>query len=180
MGHAPDFDLVERLREQHGQPVAIGPQRCVSRDIGGLIRAQKNKPSAFDGSRIEVELKAGKGQVRLDGLTLMWKVLHSPSARLRREPKVEYFDADKVGGTVWLRHWQAGDRFQPIGMKSARKLQDLFTDLKVPRDERHRRIVAATSRGELFWVEGLRMAERFKLEPGTVRRLKWRWRRRKL
>ncbi|HTA30404.1 MAG TPA: tRNA lysidine(34) synthetase TilS, partial [Candidatus Cybelea sp.] len=97
-----------------------------------------------------------------------------------REPNMECFDADKVGARVWLRHWQPGDRFQPIGMKSARKLQDLFTNLKVPRDERHRRVVATTSRGEVFWVEGLRMAEGFKLEPGTIRRLKWRWKRAKL
>jgi hypothetical protein len=55
-------------------------------------------------------------------------------------------------------------------------LQDLFTDLKVPRAQRHRRVVATTKRGELFWVEGLRMAERFKLAPKTVRRLIWQWR----
>jgi len=35
-----------------------------------------------------------------------------------------------------------------------------------------------TARGRLFWVEGLRMAEDFKLDPTTVRRLKWRWERR--
>ena len=90
---------------------------------------------------------------------------------------MEYFDADKVGRTICLRHWQPGDRLQPIGMKSARKLQDFFTDLKVPRGERHRRVVAVTSRGELFWVEGLRMAEKFKLGLKTTRSLKWRWRR---
>ena len=76
----------------------------------------------------------------------------------------EYFDADKVGAPIWLRCWQPGDRFQPIGTGSARKLQDLFTNLKVPRAERQRRVVAATRQGELFWVEGLRMAEKFKLD----------------
>jgi hypothetical protein len=62
-------------------------------------------------------------------------------------------------------------------MGSARKLQDLFTNLKVPRVERHRRVVAATWQGELFWVEGLRMAEKFKLDENTVRKLRWSWRR---
>jgi tRNA(Ile)-lysidine synthase len=119
-------------------------------------------------------------------LEVRWKIIAVGTARCavrtpqRGVPTVEYFDADKVGWKICLRHWQPGDRFQPIGMKSAQKLQDLFTDLKVPRAQRHRRMVAATDQGELFWVEGLRMAEGFKLEPKTVRRLQWRWRRLKL
>jgi hypothetical protein len=34
-----------------------------------------------------------------------------------------------------------------------------------------------TRHGEIFWVEGLRMGERFKLTPRTRRRLVWRWQR---
>jgi tRNA(Ile)-lysidine synthase len=76
-----------------------------------------------------------------------------------------------------LRHWRAGDRFQPSGMKSRVKLQDLFTNQKIPRDERQQLIVAETARGEIFWVERLRIAERFKLSGGTNRCLQWRWKR---
>jgi len=180
MGQAPDFDLVEQLRARENQPVAVGPEQWVWRDAGGLLRARKIRAPEFDASRMEMALRARKGRAVLGGLALAWEILRAPGAGCKWQPKVEYFDADKVGVRVWLRHWQPGDRFQPIGLKSARKLQDLFTDLKVPREERHRRVVAVTSRGELFWVEGLRMAEGFKLEPGTVRRLKWQWRRRKL
>jgi len=180
IGHAPDFDLVERLRAQKGQSVTVAPQQWVSRDADGLLHAMKIKTPKFDAKRREMVLTAERGRATWGGLALAWQILDKPDAGFGRESNVEYFDADKVGEKVCLRHWQAGDRFQPIGMKSPRKLQDLFTDLKVPRDERHRRVVAATSGAELFWVEGLRMAEAFKLGPGTVRRLKWHWRRRKL
>ncbi len=180
MGHAPDFELVERLRAAKNQAVAVGPERWVARDEGGMVRARKIGAPEFDGSRLEMVLTGRRGQADWDGLALSWEILQARGARRGREPNVEYFDADRIGRRVWLRHWQAGDRFQPIGMKSARKLQDLFTDLKVPRAERHRRIVAATGAGEVFWVEGLRMAAGFKLEPGTRRRLRWEWKRRKL
>ena len=90
---------------------------------------------------------------------------------------MEYFDADKVGARICLRHWQPGDRFHLIGGAAATKLQDIFTNLKVParrtpppRAWRHRR-------GEIFWVEGLRIGEGFKLDKTTVRRLNWRWQR---
>ncbi len=79
----------------------------------------------------------------------------------------EYFDADKITGPICLRDRQPGDWFQPIGMGSARKLQDLFTDLKVPRAERRRRVVAVTRQGELFsglrdcgWPKGLNLTKK--------------------
>ena len=57
------------------------------------------------------------------------------------------------------------------------KLQDFFTNQKVPQAQRRRLIVAATAAGEVFWVEGMRIAERFKLTRQTIRRLQWRWKR---
>jgi len=96
---------------------------------------------------------------------------------LKRGSKIEVFDADRVGKRVILRHWQPGDRFQPIGMDRALKLQDLFVNQKVPRAKRHTLVVATTAAGDIFWVEGLRIADPFKLTTGTKRRLLWRWQR---
>ena len=97
------------------------------------------------------------------------------AARLNPKVGCEYFDADKVGERIILRHWRVGDRFQPIGLKSAVKLQDLFTNRKIPRARRHDLVVAEAGNGGIFWVENLRMAEPFKLTPRTKRRLIWRW-----
>jgi tRNA(Ile)-lysidine synthase len=60
-------------------------------------------------------------------------------------------------------------------MRSALKLQDIFTNEKVPRSRRHDVIVAVAASGEVFWVEGLRISERFKITDGTARCLEWRW-----
>ena len=105
----------------------------------------------------------------------------SPIGNARRpefSTGIEWFDADKIGTRVVLRHWQRGDRFQPTGMSKAVKLQDLFTNQKVARAIRHRVLVAATGSGEIWWVEGLRIGEQFKLTDATQRRLKWNWSRR--
>jgi tRNA(Ile)-lysidine synthase len=92
-------------------------------------------------------------------------------------PGVERFDADGVGRRITLRYWAPGDRFQPIGLGRPAKLQDLFTNAKVLRTERHRRLIGVTDGGEIFWVEGLRIGDRFKLTGATRRILEWRWRR---
>jgi tRNA(Ile)-lysidine synthase len=59
-----------------------------------------------------------------------------------------------------VRGWQPGDRFAPLGMGGARKkLQDFFTDLKIPRQQRRRVPLVIHPRKGIIWVVGLRVAE---------------------
>jgi hypothetical protein len=60
-------------------------------------------------------------------------------------------------------------------MKSAAKLQDLFVNAKIPTARRRKLVLATTADDEIFWVEGLRIGERFKLTPQTTRKLAWKW-----
>ncbi|MGO8698527.1 MAG: tRNA lysidine(34) synthetase TilS [Limisphaerales bacterium] len=174
----PDFELIERLRATVGEPFAINAWQTISRDASGLLCLRKiAKPEpAFSASHRRVVLRA-KGSTAFDGLNLAWKIQKTAGARFKPEPNREHFDADKIGGAISLRHWRPGDRFQPIGCSSPRKLQDLFVNRKLPRAWRREVMVAATSTGEIFWVEGLRIAEPFKLRSDTTRHLVWQWRR---
>jgi len=127
-----------------------------------------------------VELSPG-GEISLGGASLKWRVesRHSGKAKpnLKGRGLSEYFDADKLGGRIFLRHWRRGDRFCPIGMTKTVKLQDLFTNAKIQRNLRHTMILGVTERGGIFWVEGLRISEEFKVTPATRRCLVWQWRR---
>jgi tRNA(Ile)-lysidine synthase len=177
-GLSPDFDLIERLRLSAGQWIAVNADCSVSRDATGLVHRRRLESFRFSLRKREVSLSAGEGRLTFGGLKIQWEIGDDKEMMTAAKPaNVEYFDADKVGTPIWLRCWQPGDRFQPIGTGSARKLQDLFTNLKVPPGERRRRVIAATRQGALFWVEGLRIAEKFKLDEHTVRKLKWNWRR---
>jgi tRNA(Ile)-lysidine synthase len=175
---SPDFELIERLRETPCQWFAVSPDCAISRDAAGTVHFRRTEATQFSARQRKVLLAANKGELTFRGLKINWEIVDKKGMGIAKtRANVEYFDADKVGASVCLRHWQPGDRFQPIGTGSARKLQDLFTNLKVPADERRRRVIAANAGGELFWVEGLRMAEKFKLDENTARMLKWSWRR---
>ena len=176
-GVAPEFELIERLRGEANCAVTIGSRKRVWRDAAGVVRVGESSvargtpcaPSA------EVDLRRS-GVVVFAGTKFAWKI--ERQARFARPKPVtgrELFDAGVVGSRIVLRHWRAGDRFQPIGMKAAVKLQDLFVNAKIPRPRRRELVVGATVGGEIFWVEGLRMGERFKLGAGTKRRLRWEW-----
>ena len=84
----------------------------------------------------------------------------------------EAFDADALGAAPFLRTWQEGDRFQPLGMIGEKKLQDFFVDEKVPRRQRSRVPVLCSSDGRIAWVVGYRIAEPFKV-TGSTKRVVW-------
>ena len=79
------------------------------------------------------------------------------------------FDAALVSAPLMLRPWQAGDRMHPRGMSGkSKKLQDLFTDWKVSREERTRTPLLAAREG-ILWVVGRREDERFVVRKATSR-----------
>ena len=187
LGVVANFDLVERLRESAGKFVGVGSGLSVSRDAGGALKLRKQQPVEFNANEIEADLSGRVGDVNFGGVQFSWNFKNGTALVGRASPRAgssvasphryhqEIFDADKIGSKIVLRHWRAGDRFQPIGLKSEVKLQDLFTNAKVPRGRRRDLIVAEAAGGEIFWVEGVRISENFKITPETKRWLIWRW-----
>jgi tRNA(Ile)-lysidine synthase len=177
LGVAADFALVERLRERLGRKTSAPDGRMLVADEAGRVLESEAPPTGFDWSEQVVELQGGAGETRFDGVRLSWRFQAPPRRRPRAQAGRELFDADKIGRRIVLRHWRPGDRYQPIGMSVAVKLQDWFTNRKVPAALRRGLLVAATAGGAIFWVEGQRIAEPFKVTAATRRCLLWRWQR---
>jgi len=177
MGLLPDFELVEQLREMPDKPVSIAVGVLVVRDVSGKIFCRQMEAVGFNSAELKLKLSNQAGLVKFAGQKFSWVLekMNGSPGHLPRRLGTEFFDADKIGGEIVLRHWRAGDRFQPIGMKSAVKLQDLFVNAKIPAARRRELVLATTAAGGIFWVEGLRIGEKFKLTPGTKRQLRWNW-----
>jgi len=190
LGLEASFDAIEHLRLRIKAPVTLRPGTAIYRDASGRVHIFDFHESNFDKAHIELELTSNRGAIVFAGVKIRWDI-NSQGAEFALNPLTragaqalgaaletagcESFDADKVGSPIALRHWVPGDRFQPIGMRASVKLQDLFCNQKIPRSRRHKLVVAATAAGELFWVQGLLISEKFKLDPRTARRLNWGW-----
>lgn len=79
-------------------------------------------------------------------------------------------DAAALGATATVRGWRDGDRIRPAGLGGSKSLQDLFTDRKVPRELR-RSLPIVEARGEIAWVAGLAVGERFAPTAATATRV---------
>ena len=80
-------------------------------------------------------------------------------------------DADKLQWPLTLRRWREGDRFVPFGMTGHKKVGDFLTDCKVSTVEKQRQFVLESA-GEIVWLVGRRIDDRFKLTPDTENVLK--------
>jgi tRNA(Ile)-lysidine synthase len=77
-------------------------------------------------------------------------------------------DADRVTLDLEVRTWLPGDCFYPFGLQGhQKKLQDFFTDRKIPRARRTRIPLVVAPEG-IVWIGGYRMDDRFRVMPATT------------
>ena len=194
LGVAPSFSWIELLRHlEVGQVVEVCGGRRLRRDERGRLADAVEESVSFLEAELVVEL-SGEDVVFFGGLELRFTVQTIQAVEngrdfLKEKAKrgegkafsgVEFFDAGLLEPKIRLRHWRSGDCFWPIGMAGTVKLQDWFVNEKVPMRERRFRVMAESEKDGLFWVEGMRIGERFKVGSGTKRVVRLEWRRRDL
>lgn len=81
-------------------------------------------------------------------------------------PEPWVLDREALGSELLVRSWRPGDRIASLGLGGTKALQDLFVERRVPRRERAR-VAIVEAGGEIAWVAGLAMSERFKVTPAT-------------
>ena len=113
----------------------------------------KQKPEADEFFEIVLN---GPGDYLLPSGQVLHLLLEKQSLGESAEA-VEFAVAD-LSFPVQLRHCQPGDRIRPSGMSGTKKLQDLFVDLKLTREERQKTLVLLKG-DEVLWVVGLRRSE---------------------
>jgi tRNA(Ile)-lysidine synthase len=137
-------------------------------DLGGGVRVVSEYGllrfrSDVDGPEPEPVRMAVPGRCQFGS----WQVaceLESTDSRSRRvaTPDEALVDAGRLAAELTVRSWRAGDRMRPLGLGGTKSLQDLFTDRKVPRGLR-RTLPVVESDGEIVWVAGVAVSERFAL-----------------
>lgn len=93
-------------------------------------------------------------------IALGWRFTALPRSHASDNPLQLVLDPDRLPGPLAVRTWRPGDRIYPTGMRGSKKLQDLFVDAKIPRQQRNQIPLLVTG-DVVIWVVGLRADRRF-------------------
>jgi tRNA(Ile)-lysidine synthase len=85
---------------------------------------------------------------------------------LNPDPLVALIDLDRILFPLQWRKWKEGDSFQPLGMKGKKKVSDFLIDEKISLTDKQS-VTVLTSGGEIVWVVGKRIDDRFKIGAQT-------------
>ncbi len=87
---------------------------------------------------------------------------------------VALIDADRLVWPLHLRRWRDGDRFIPFGMTGSKKVSDYLVDTKVSVPEKQRQFVLVNGdeEGDIVWLAGRRLDDRYRITPETENVLK--------
>jgi tRNA(Ile)-lysidine synthase len=189
---AVDFAAIETLRRMAASgrpaylPLAGGASVARKGEVLVLERTRSSNQCSMTGDQSVETRLAVPGTTEAPALGIVVEVetatggkIPKPDAIRNPKPEIhnpkslrEWLDADAVGNALTLRCWRPGDRFQAIGMKAAKKLQDIFVDEKVPAALRRRTPLLVVASGEICWVAGYRIGEKFKITAATRRALR--------
>ena len=142
---------------EHGVPPSFD---AVEKFIAFSARTDGTTHLDFEGVRLVNEY----GLVNVDAVS-------SPRFSIRMEEGVGILRGSEqasvslakiAGRKVIVRTPKAGDRMNPYGMDGSKKLQDIFTDLKIPKAQRADWPVVECA-GEIIWLPGYRIARRWEL-----------------
>lgn len=158
------FDQCTKITSDH-QPGKVffseAHQLLVDRKYYIIDRKQLNdivSQPIEEGQRL-----AGNGAVML-----AMREVSSKDFTLVKDAAVAQLDADRLKFPLLWRKWQAGDYFVPLGMRSEKKVSDFLIDLKVPFNTKAD-ITLLESAGEVVWIVGHRISDRYKVTADTNR-----------
>ncbi len=88
------------------------------------------------------------------------------------DPDIAVLDKDLLEFPLVWRPWKPGDFFYPLGMEHRKKVSDFLIDSKVPLSDKPH-VTVLESAGQIIWVAGYRIDNRFKVTPATKQALQF-------
>ncbi len=114
------------------------------------------------------------GRVMIPELSIIIKaeaVKRPPLFSKKRDKFVEYVNGDILAPALKIRTRREGDRIKPLGMKSLKKLHDIFIDEKIPYEVRDR-LPIVLSGNNIVWVAGVKLSDYFRVKEDTAKIIK--------
>lgn len=150
--------------------ISIGPNRYVVLKLKELrVETTTEPPRASD----SIMLTAGQSVDFVERSFCYESLMLDETERGRiltgqySNVSIAFIDEKQVVPPLTIGSWHDGSRYRPLGAPGTKKLQDCFTDAKIPAAERRRLPVVCDHNGNILWVPGLPPAEHAKITAQT-------------
>ena len=143
LGEFSEDEVTRLAKAQKGK--FLGNDKCKVWNEGGKLVFVKEKT--------QVEFK------------LVVKTL--PQEEIKMNNKDLFLDASKVKEPFNFRVWEAGDRFQPIGMKGEKLIGKFLRDRKVPTHQKEHIQVLVNEKNQILGIFGFGVDEKYKIDIKT-------------
>jgi len=155
-------DTIDLINKKSGKEITL-PQKILARREKDKIIIEREK-EIFKDYLIEIK---NLGEIKDFGLKINLKVVDKIFKE--RDNFTCFLDFDKISFPLYIKPPKFGEKFTPLGMNSYKKIQDFLTDLKVPKSVKWKIPILYSSKGDILWIIGLRIDEKFKVTDMTKR-----------
>lgn len=155
-----NFSLLEPTVKGEVIIELLGTCRLYGKHIHRLIRlierGKSGRQMTLRGIAFRIEYDqvrlVGKKTKKLSQKTITTSGIKWGSWNLKKQGRFQLF----------VRSWQPGDRFVPAGMQGTKKVQDYFTDAKIPRTERDQFPIIVNRHNEILAIGDRRLSKKGK------------------
>ncbi len=156
---------------QSGKQLSL-PDNIVARKVYRNLVFEKKVPTkrALLKKRKKISCP-GSTNVRELGIKILAEALGNISRPEKKSRWVEFFDADKIKGSLFVRTRKEKDIFRPLGMRGKKTLKKFFIDEKISSLARDR-IPIVEDNQKIIWIVGNRISDEVKITQKTNHILK--------
>lgn len=156
-----------------GEFIRLGKDGFVSKRLENELPV--STPYKWNNRSLSLRLDQAPQEKQFEDTQIRWEFCSNPQLDSAQGKNLELFDADAIGNEIILRFWRPGDVFQPSGFSKPIKLKKWFSSQRIPENQRSNLIVAESPSIGIFWIQGMRIAEKSKILADSSRGLLWEW-----
>jgi len=153
--------------EKRGRRISL-PDKVIVERKGRELVIRRGGPTTVEKFFYEISLP---GKVHISEVNQKFKLTSLPLEEFKRHYNLKadgcaFLDWGKLSLPLTVRNRRKGDHFFPLGGAGHARLKNFLINKKIPREERDK-IPLFISRGEICWVAGVQIGERYKVSDTT-------------
>ena len=161
------YEIIELANKETGKSVNM-PNGIIAENIYGDIVLKKNikiDSNIYDKSIILKKSLINNKAIMFGKYKITFEVLDNNEENkqnIKKDNFTRYFNFDKIENIITIRIRQDGDKIKPFGMKSNKKLKDIFINMKVPKELRSS-IPIICFDNDIAYIAGYKISEDYKV-----------------